>query len=150
MENELEKVVEAIKRRRTTVEQLITDVEAMLAEPRIEDVFQRPFLARVRNTLDKLRNYRFSGSSAPTKMPDDPKILAGLLRVMAKGSTYPLAPSYRKLTERAADQLEQLADLTERAKDNRLGPCKTFLPGADSSRCVYCDHMVECHHAVTS
>jgi RNA ligase (TIGR02306 family) len=26
-----------------------------------------------------------------------------------------------------------------------LGPCQTFLLGADPGRCVYCDHTVECH-----
>lgn len=34
--------------------------------------------------------------------------------------------------------------------EGNLGPCKTFLPGADSKRCVYCDHIVECHQAVQS
>jgi hypothetical protein len=29
-----------------------------------------------------------------------------------------------------------------------LGPCKTFEPGANPERCVYCDHKIECHRAV--
>lgn len=29
-----------------------------------------------------------------------------------------------------------------------LGPCKTFLLGADPGRCVYCDHTVECHETL--
>lgn len=29
-----------------------------------------------------------------------------------------------------------------------LGPCKTYLPGADPERCVYCDHKLVCHEAV--
>lgn len=31
---------------------------------------------------------------------------------------------------------------------DNLGPCLAFLPGADPSRCVYCDHKVECHDAL--
>lgn len=31
-----------------------------------------------------------------------------------------------------------------------LGPCKTFLGGADPLRCVYCDHKIECHITITS
>ena len=27
-----------------------------------------------------------------------------------------------------------------------LGPCETFLEGVNG-RCVYCDHLLECHHA---
>lgn len=29
-----------------------------------------------------------------------------------------------------------------------LGPCKTFLPGANPTRCAYCDHDIHCHEAV--
>lgn len=30
-----------------------------------------------------------------------------------------------------------------------LGPCKTWETGANPERCVYCDHKIECHKAVT-
>jgi len=62
MQKELEETVRALKKRRSTVERLIEHVEMMLAEPRIEDVFQRPFLSRVSKTLDELKNWRFVGS----------------------------------------------------------------------------------------
>jgi hypothetical protein len=62
MDADLEKTVEALKKRRTSVEALIEDVETMLNTPRIEDVFQRPFLARVRAKVDALKNFRLLGS----------------------------------------------------------------------------------------
>lgn len=32
--------------------------------------------------------------------------------------------------------------------DGNLGPCKTFLEGAEAGRCVYCDHKIECHNKI--
>ena len=31
--------------------------------------------------------------------------------------------------------------------EGNLGPCKTYEEGA-SGRCVYCEHDIECHHAI--
>lgn len=47
------------------------------------------------------------------------------------------------LTERFA-----YPDCTCGTYPDNLGPCKTFEAGGDPDRCVYCDHVVECHAAI--
>lgn len=32
--------------------------------------------------------------------------------------------------------------------ESGIGPCASWLTGANPERCVYCDHVEECHHAV--
>ena len=60
------------------------------------------------------------------------------------------------MTDRAAAKSQGLCatTLTERFENLEcrcdtyvvnLGPCKTFAPGSDASKCVYCDHEVGCH-----
>ena len=111
----------------------------------VRDALEVERLQKIESAAKLLVNHIYEFDGHPAYSPVSTKCIQSVdkqaLGTTAQGKSQGLCET--TLTERF-----RYDDCTCETYPGNLGPCATFEEGADPDRCVYCDHVVECHAAV--